>query len=244
MGDEGAIGVVLMHGKGGSPSGWVADLAGALERQGVLVANIEMPWSGRRDYDVGVAAAENEIVLAMEELRRKGAGKLFVAGHSQGGRFALYFGSRQLCNGIIAIAPGGEVDAPNARKWFGEDLERARSLVAEGRGGEKLRFSDHEGSKGSYPIVTTPQAYAEWFDPEGAMSSLALRQFNPAIPVLWISPSRDYLSLLKSAEKNYASLPPNPLSRFWRPDADHKGAPAASAAEIGRWMRAVVDAAH
>ena len=50
-----AIGVVIMHGKGGTPTKWVEPLASGLEQKGYLVANLEMPWSGRRDYDEDVA---------------------------------------------------------------------------------------------------------------------------------------------------------------------------------------------
>src|SRR4051794_3477831 len=98
-----AVGIVLMHGKGGMPTKHVADLAAALERRGLLVENLEMPWSGRRDYDVDVDGAEKEVAAGLEALRLKGADKLFVAGHSQGGVFALYFGGRHVLDGVIAI---------------------------------------------------------------------------------------------------------------------------------------------
>src|SRR3954471_13339177 len=103
------IGVVLMHGKGGSPAGLVAPLAAGLEAKGYAVANLEMPWSGRRAYDSDVAAAEREVASALEALRAKGVQRLFIAGHSQGGIFALYLGGRLPVEGIIAIAPGGNV---------------------------------------------------------------------------------------------------------------------------------------
>src|SRR6185503_16085556 len=61
-----AIGVVIMHGKGGSPAGHVAKLAAALEQKGYLVANLEMPWSGKREYDVGVDAADKEVDAALD----------------------------------------------------------------------------------------------------------------------------------------------------------------------------------
>jgi predicted N-acetyltransferase YhbS len=35
-----------MHGKGGSPTKYVSDLASSLKDEGYLVANLEMPWSG------------------------------------------------------------------------------------------------------------------------------------------------------------------------------------------------------
>src|SRR4051794_919699 len=86
------IGVVVMHGKGGSPTRFVSELASALQDQGVLVANLDMPWSGSRNYDVDTAAAEKQVQEALDGMRAKGATKLFVAGHSQGGIFALHVG--------------------------------------------------------------------------------------------------------------------------------------------------------
>jgi predicted alpha/beta-hydrolase family hydrolase len=104
-----AVGVVVMHGKGGLPTKTVAELAAGLEGKGHLVANIEMPWSANRNYDVNVAGAEAEVNTALARLRSKGAKHLFVAGHSQGGAFALYFGGKYPLDGIIAIAPGGAI---------------------------------------------------------------------------------------------------------------------------------------
>lgn len=130
-------GIVIMHGKGGSPTKHVAELAAALEGDGFLVANLEMPWSGRRDYDVDVAAAENEVSKALAMLQQKGAGKVFVAGHSQGGLFALYYGGKYHVDGIIAIAPGGNVASATFREKLAESVGLARKLVADGKGQEK-----------------------------------------------------------------------------------------------------------
>jgi len=85
------IGVVIMHGKRGSPAGVVSNLAFSLEERGYLVANLEMPWSRNREYDVSVAAAENEVDAALRKLRDQGARKVFVIGYSQGGRLCAPF---------------------------------------------------------------------------------------------------------------------------------------------------------
>jgi len=53
------IGIVVIHGKGGSPARYVSDLASSLEEKDYLVANLEMPWSGRREDDANVDAAES-----------------------------------------------------------------------------------------------------------------------------------------------------------------------------------------
>jgi pimeloyl-ACP methyl ester carboxylesterase len=183
------LGVVVMHGKGGAPRKLVGDLATYLEREGCLVANLEMPWSGRREYDVGVAAAEAQVDAALAELRGKGATRVFLVGHSQGGVFAFYYAGRHTLDGLIVIAPGGNVGNSLFREKLGETLEQARQLVAEGKGQEKARLADYEGSKGVYPIITAPAIYLEWFDPAGPMNSrLSIAHMRADTPVLYVSP--------------------------------------------------------
>lgn len=79
------IGIVIMHGKGGSPTKHVADLASSLEGKGYLVANLDMPWSGQRDYDANVAAAEKQVESALESLRAKGQRNCLSPGTARAG---------------------------------------------------------------------------------------------------------------------------------------------------------------
>jgi pimeloyl-ACP methyl ester carboxylesterase len=240
-----SIGIVLMHGKGGSPARHVAPLATALEQKGYLVANLEMPWSGNRSYDTTVEAAEREVHGAAEALRGKGAGKVFVAGHSQGGLFAIHYGGKGPVDGVIAIAPGGNVANPVFRREVGADVEKARKLVAEGKGAEKERFSDYEGSRGTHPVSATAAAYLAWFDPEGAMNQMkAVRAVNPRVPVLYIAPRNDYPGLIKVKQVMFDALPRHPLTRMHEPDSSHLDAPAASVDEIVRWTREVAAASE
>jgi pimeloyl-ACP methyl ester carboxylesterase len=237
------IGVVVMHGKGGAPTRHVAQLAAALERQGDLVANLEMPWSERRSYDVSVEDAAAEVGSALDKLHSAGAARLFVAGHSQGGLFALYFGGKHPVDGIIAIAPGGNVASPSYRERLGQSVAHARQLVADGKGNDKARFFDFEGSKGTYPITCTPANYLSWFDPDGAMNELlAVRNMNPQVPVLFIGPKGDYPPLLRSKESMFAALPQHPLTRLYEPNSSHLDAPTAAVDEIERWITQVAAA--
>jgi pimeloyl-ACP methyl ester carboxylesterase len=236
------IGIVVMHGKGGSPTKFVADLARSLEGKECLVANIEMAWSGRRDYDVPVAAAEQEVEAALDGLRARGATKLFVAGHSQGGLFALYFGGRHRVDGIVAIAPGGSSGSPIAREKLGESVERARALIAEGKPDEKTRFLDYEGTRGAYPIIVAPANYLNWFDPDGAMNeAVAVKKMNPDVPVLFIVPTNDYPGLQKIKQAAFDALPKHPLTRLYEPNSSHLNAPSASFDEIVRWTAEVAE---
>lgn len=230
------IGVVVMHGKGGNPNRHVIDLAKGLESKGYLVANLEMPWSGRRDYDADVATAEQEVKAALETLRSKGAKKMFVAGHSQAGVFALYYASKQPLDGAILIAPGGSVASKIYLEKVGDSVSLARKLIAEGKGGERSQFADYEGSKGTLQVHTTAAIYLTWFDPEGAMNQIKSSKALPsALPVLYIAPNNDYPSLRQIKQSMFSALPGNPLTRLYEPASDHLGAPRASIDEILRW---------
>lgn len=230
------IGVVVMHGKGGRPDRFVNVLADGLERRGYLVANLEMPWSGRREYDVDVAVAEKQVSAALEELRGKGAKKLFVAGHSQGGIFALYYASRNPLDGVIPIAPGGSVDAAVYAQNVGSAVALARRMVAEGKGGERGEFLDYEGSKGVSTVRTTAAVYLAWFDPDGAMNQGKSSRALPAtLPVLYIAPRNDYPGLIRIKSSMFGALPSNPLTRMADIDSDHLNAPRNSIDEISRW---------
>ncbi|MFC5301181.1 alpha/beta fold hydrolase [Azospira restricta] len=241
-GGNSRIGIVVMHGKGGSPTKFVAELAERLEQQGFLVANLEMPWSGRRNYDVTVDAAAAEVEAALSSLRAKGAQRVFVAGHSQGGLFALYFGVSHAVDGIIAIAPGGSVNSPVFRDKLGDSVELARRLLADGKGDEKVPFLDYEGSRGTSPVLTTPRIYLDWFDPAGAMDQLkAVRALNPATPVLFIVPTGDYPGLLRVKQQMVDALPRHPRTKLYEPDASHLGAPSASVREIADWLVGVAN---
>jgi pimeloyl-ACP methyl ester carboxylesterase len=240
LSEQPKIGIVIMHGKGGSPSGLVANLASGLAEKGYLVANLELPWSGRRNYDASASAGEQEVEAALAALRGKGAKKLFVSGHSQGGAFALHFAGRQAVDGVICIAPGGNVGGRVFREKLGDSVALARKLVAEGKGSERTRLEDFEGRKGTYPIVTTPEAYLTWFDPDGPMNmQRAAQAADPNVPILWIVPERDYPGLRKANLPMFGLLPRNPSTRLYEPDADHVGAPSASLDEIVRWTAAV-----
>lgn len=235
------IGIVIMHGKGGRPDRFVNLLADALERKGFLVANLEMPWSGRRDYDVDVAAAEKEVTAALDGLRAKGAKKVFVAGHSQGGVFTSHYASKNPVDGAILIAPGGNVANSTFRQQLGSAVDQARKMVAEGKGGEHGSFLDYEGSKGLLQVHATAAAYLTWFDPEGAMNQeKSTKAMPPSVPVLYIGPTNDYPALQRVKQSMFSALPGNPLTRLYEPSSDHLGAPRASIDEIVRWTAEVV----
>ena len=129
--DAKQIGIVVMHGSGGKPTGYVYDLATALEGKGYLVTNLEMPWSGRRAADVTAEVGLEELGQAITQLQKKGAKAIFLAGHSFGGTFALYYAGVNLVDGVIAIAPGG-VDSDFYQSKIGRSNGRTPSSLPMG----------------------------------------------------------------------------------------------------------------
>ena len=233
------IGVVVMHGKGGRPGKFVDELASAFEREGFQVANLEMPWSGSRHYDVDMNGGVDEITRALDAMRDKGARKVFVTGHSQGGLFALHYGGSHRVDGLVPVAPGGQVDADSFVTALGQYVAKAKQMVEEGRGNEKADFADYEGSRGTNAVTTTAAIYLNWFDPKGAHTTRAYRSVKEGTPVLYVAPKRDYPGLQKSKHQNFGALPPHPKTRLYEPDSDHMNAPAAAASEIILWIRQI-----
>lgn len=239
----GRIGVVLMHGKGGRPEGLVAELAASLQMRGMALRNLEMPWSSRRNYDVGPEAAEAEVARALDELRREGAARLFLVGHSQGALFALHLGARLSLAGVVAVAPGGNVASQVYEQYIGAHRARARELVAAGRGSEVGDFADYEGGKGISEVRTRADIYWAWFNPQGVMhQERALRALPPQLPVLYIAPIGDYPALRRANPSLYALIPSQPLTRYLQPSASHTTAPTVARDAIADWLIEVATA--
>jgi dienelactone hydrolase len=100
------VGVVLMHGKWGSPQSMLP-LARELESRSYLVSNAEMAWSGRRLYDVDYPAALKEIEQQVRQLRANGAKRVVVAGQSLGSNAAVAYASSGFdLDGLVILSPG------------------------------------------------------------------------------------------------------------------------------------------
>lgn len=234
------MGIVVMHGKGGSPDRLVNGLADELAKRGYIVANLEMPWSGNRGYDVDTAAADTEIEKAIADMRTKGAKKVFVAGHSQGGAFAIHYAATHRVDGLITIVPGANPDSDFFRNKIYKFVKKAKKLVKAGKGDEKIEFKDFEGRRGLYSIITTPKNYLAWFSPDSAMNyEVAIKRIDKNLPVLFVESKGDYPGLRKYNLGLYDELPRNRLSRLYQPQGSHKKAPEASIEEIAAWTMEV-----
>jgi len=232
------IGVVVLHGRWDSPRGWALGLARYLEREGHLVASPEMPWSGGRSYDKGAAGFVAEIDAAVADLRAKGAAKVAIAGHSQGAMAALYYATQREVNGIALIAPGGYAQGKLFVEHYGGVVAEARRLVAEGRGGENMSFTDLNTGDRSKRLSAPAASVLDYFDPEGPMNSFGIApRVRPGTAVLWIAPTRESAGLTRLSEMTFERLPAQIVRSRVDVAADHMSAPEAAKQAVMDWLK-------
>jgi len=232
------VGVVLLHGKGGLPSGNIRELAAALQAKGYLVSAPTMPWAKDRIYDASYEDAMGDIDREVESLRQKGAKLVVVGGHSLGANVALGYGARRSgLGGIIALAPAHSPESPIFGKRVGSDLARARGLVAAGKGKEKQRFSDlNQGTL--MEVNASAEVYLSWLDPDGpAVMPKSAAAFKAPTPLLIVNGSGDRTA----AGKDYIfdKAPPHPKSSFITVSTDHFSVPRAAIEEVAAWLAAL-----
>ena len=236
MSGKSKAGIVVLHGNG-PPTKHIEDLVYKLKSSKFLVSHPEMPWSENRHYDAPVDDAVEQTNWALGELKERGAKKLFLVGHGKGGVFALYFASKYPVDGLIAIAPGGNVGGKKFREKLQGSVEKAKKMISSGEGNQKTTLQDLEGSRGVTNIQAPPAAYFTWFDPDGAMNSKkSAQRINANVPILWIVPRDDYEGLKKVNIPMFDLFPENAKTRFYEPSADHKKAPYEAANEIIKWV--------
>lgn len=228
------VGVVLLHGKQSAPEQH-EPLASAVTAAGFPVERPDMCWSGRRIYDRDYLGCLRDIDSAIGRLRQRGVTALVIAGHSLGANGALAYGGRNAVKGVVALAPGHRPEVLARRPRIAEDLERARRLVAEGRGDRPASFVDYNGSL-AITVTAPPAAYLSFFAPD----SPAVMPDNAArlkAPLLYVVGSDDPLQ--RGPEEVFAKAPPHPLNRYITVRAGHFDTSAAAAGAVVEWLRSV-----
>jgi dienelactone hydrolase len=179
-------GVVLLHGKGGTPTTMIEGLSETLRKEGALVEAPELPWSARRIYDATYDDAMAEIDVAVQRLKSQGARRIVVAGHSLGANAALgYAARRDGLAAVVALAPGHLPEAWALRLHTRSAIARAKELVAAGQGDVTTSFPDlAQGIP--FSIRATPRVYLSMFDPEGPAVMPKNAAAMRAVPLLWV----------------------------------------------------------
>lgn len=234
-----ALGVVMMHGKWATPPSWHVSVSNAIAELGWPVIELEMPWSGNRRYDAPYEAALRQIDGAVRDLRAKGVRRVVVGGHSFGANAAIaYAGNGGAPDGVLAMAPGHAPRRIYADGITKDAVDRARQLVAAGRGAEPLRFIDSNQHR-TRQFGARADVFLSYFDPNGmGHMPISMARIDPPLPLLWLVGSGDPLAEQGRAFA-YDKAPPHPLSRYRVVVADHVHTPAAGREQILDWLKTI-----
>lgn len=226
------IGVVLIHGKQGSPDRIINLLADDMEAAKFPVERPTMCWARAVIYNAAFLDCLAAIDDAVGRLKARGATRFVVAGMSLGGSAALAYGARhEGLAGIIALAPAPPPGIAN-RPEIARGLEEARTLIARGKGDEFQTFTDI--NEGPISVRATPNIFISFLAFEGPANIVA-NAARQKTPVLWVSGTSDRSQLPES--NGFGRVPANPLNRYVTVDSNHLGTPNAARGAVVAWLK-------
>lgn len=230
-----SYGVVLMHGKTGFPGGVIAGISGALQSAGAAVIMLEMPWSRGRIYDATYDQAMAQIHAAVQKLRAQGKMKIVVAGHSFGANAAIgYAGRYDGVVAVVALAPGHVPESYSFLVHTGKSVERAKMLVAEGKGDARQTFNDFNQGR-SFTVQASPKVYLSFFDPAGPASMRGNVEKMKAVPILLAIGRGDPLFAF-ARTRIYEPAAKNPRSKYLEVGGGHNDTPELAKAAVIAWL--------
>lgn len=231
-------GIVFLHGKGVWPGAFDGGIVSSLEHDGAVVATPELPWSTRRIYGATWEQAMAEIDVAAAALRKKGAKRLIVIGHSLGANAAIAYAARTpSVHAVVALAPGHLPETDRLRRRTEEARADAARLIAQGRGNVRRHFPDLVQG---IPTVcsATPFVYLSMFDPNGGAVIPKNTAALPAIPLMWVVGMFDPIH---SRGRDYAftRAPLNPKNLYLEVVAGHLTTALMARGRVIDWIKSL-----
>ncbi len=229
-------GIVVLHGKGGTPTTGIEGLTEALKAAGALVEAPELPWSARRIYDATYDQAMDEIDGAVEKLKKAGAQKIAVIGHSLGANAAIgYAARRKGLSAVVALAPGHLPEAWALRVRTKGAIATAKKMIAEGKGDVRTAFPDlAQGIP--FTVQATPLVYLSMFDPDGPAVMPKNAAAMEPVPFLWIAGIADPI-VFNGKDYVFTLGARNPKSKYMITPSMHLSTPFQSRGTIIDWLK-------
>ncbi|HYD04621.1 MAG TPA: alpha/beta fold hydrolase [Reyranella sp.] len=235
------LGVIVLHGKQGTPTGnqGLNVIAANLQSAGHKVVQPAMPW-GRGGWEsINVTVEE---VLAMldgqaVQLRAQGAGRIVVIGHSLGAAVGLaYAVERGNLAGLVMLAPGhNPAGLYRSNDRIRGDVDRTRKLVEEGKGNERVNGADN--NQGSNITMSVRAAvYYSWQNPNGIASMpVAAPRLPASTPLLMVVGEKDVIHG-RAEGQLYRPAAKSPYSKYVTNGASHAETPMAATKVVTDWV--------
>jgi len=226
------IGIVLMHGKQGTPYKIITGLASRLESAGYRVDRPELCFSGRRIYDLAYQDCFRDIDAAIARLRGAGARRIVVAGQSLGGNMAIGYGATHAgLAGIMAFAPAPDARMLERNPLIGPAIRQAQAAANQSA---RMIFPDTNEGRPPFTVTTTPAIYLS-FHAAGSLVDLTVSTPRLQAPLLWIAGDQDPTQRFGPRD-TFDRAPPSPLNRYVRVHSTHLETPDAGADAALAWL--------
>jgi pimeloyl-ACP methyl ester carboxylesterase len=236
------LGVVYLHGKASWAGAANGGILSALEDEGALIAEPEMPWSFHRRYDATYNQALGEIDAAVAGLKAKGATRIIIIGHSLGANAAIGYAARHPdLAGVVALAPGHLPEQDGMRSYVADAIVRAKRLIAEGQGNVPQDFPDMAQD---IPLSTTatPIVYLSMFDPDGPAviprNAAIIGSAPRPVPLLWVVGKLDPIDR-RGPEYAFNAAAKNPKSKYVEVFAGHLTTPLVAHGKVVDWINSL-----
>lgn len=235
VGSDKDLGVVLMHGTGGTPGGALAGLAGALSRAGIPVETPEMPWSRSRKYAKSYEEAMGEIDSAVQRLKDQGAKRIVIGGHSLGANAAVgYAARRDKLAGVIVLGPGHHPGRSGFQSKTGFSYLDAKKMFDAGRGESMGSFAVIVQGRKSI-VKAKAGVFLSYFDPTGsAVWDNNISQMDRKTPLLWVVGEND-----EFAARSSGRYPKNDKEVVFIISGGHSETPNGSIDIVADWLRSL-----
>lgn len=228
-------GVVILHGKNGTPNSYIAPLVEFLRSKGYKVSAPSMPWAKGRIYDASYDDCLKIIHSEIYLLRKKGVQNIILIGQSLGANVALGYAAvhPEDLSGLVLLAPGHYPEI--SKNKLSDDIARAQALLKNGKS-DVASFADVNQGK-TFEVNATPENYLSFCDPDGPANMKShVDGFKVGVPVLVVSEGEPRID-----PKGYIfdRLPSDPRDQFIRSNADHLEVPQAATQDVLKWLEKI-----
>jgi pimeloyl-ACP methyl ester carboxylesterase len=231
------VGVVFLHGKGVWAGAFDGGIPSALEADGAVTAEPEMPWSLMRMYGATYEEAMREIDAAVDGLKAKGATRIVVIGHSLGANAAIGYAARHRQSAaVVAMSPGHLPETDEMRDHTADALAMARALVASGATWRRIWPDQVQGIPTL--AMASPAVYLSMFDPDGPAVIPRNAAALNGVPLLWVVGKSDPI-FARGRDYAFARAPKNTKSRYIEVSAGHLATPWVARSQVVEWLKSL-----